>query len=352
MATIRRKGNKWQAIIRKLDGYPNAYKTWEKKQEAIDWATDEEARRASGLYFPDKLKKLTLTQLIDQYIDHTLPSKPKSFKDILRHLNWWKAELGAYSVIVIDTNMIAKLRKKLLDEPINKNKMRSTATINRYTSALSAVFSYGLKLHSWLRENPCRRLPKFKESPGRTRILGKEECKRLLFACKHSYNHLILPIILIAITTGMRQGEILNLTWDCIDFNQKLISIKMSKNGRPRSVPLTNKVEKYLLQLKEKSQPNIPHLFPSKRRFGHICIRKAWEDVIKRAKIEEIRFHDLRHTFATYAGQAGASNLQLQTAMGHRTLAMLNQYTHMDGMANREVSDSVSETLTGELPWL
>jgi len=263
MATIRKKGKKWQAIIRKNDGYPHTYKTFTTKQEAKDWAADEESRRSSGLHFPSKLQKLTLQKLIDQYIDHTLPSKPKSFKDILRHLNWWKAELGSHSVVVVDTNMIAKQRKKLLDEPTDKNKARSTATVNRYTSALSAVFSYGLKIYLWLRENPCGRLPKLKESPGRNRILTVEECERLLFFCKKSYSPLILPIVLIAITTGMRQGEILNLTWDCVNFDQKLISIKTSKTGHPRTVPLTRVVEKNLLQLHHQRNLNIPFLFPS-----------------------------------------------------------------------------------------
>ncbi|MGZ3633876.1 MAG: tyrosine-type recombinase/integrase [Parachlamydiaceae bacterium] len=88
-----------------------------------------------------------------------------------------------------------------------------------------------------------------------------------------------------------------------------------------------------------------PYLFPAKKRFGHICIRKAWDEAVKRARIEGLRFHDLRHTFATYAAEAGASNLELATAMGHQTLQMLQRYTHMNATTTYRLSTAVHDKI-------
>ena len=101
MATIRKKGKTWQAIIRKDDVFPSTYKSgFYTKQKAKDWAAQEEARRQQTNYFPEQVaKKHTLAHAIDQYIDLILLSKPKSGKDILRHLNWWKEKLGSYALM-------------------------------------------------------------------------------------------------------------------------------------------------------------------------------------------------------------------------------------------------------------
>ena len=91
--------------------------------------------------------------------------------------------------------------------------------------------------------------------------------------------------------------------------------------------------------------------FPSKKRFGEVSIRKAGDEALKRAEIKDFRFHDLRHTFATFAATAGASNLELQTAMGHRSLSMVSRYTHLDAKHTKKLSESVTAQLlsSGEL---
>jgi integrase len=112
----------------------------------------------------------------------------------------------------------------------------------------------------------------------------------------------------------MRQGEILSLTWDSVDLDQGIISLKETKSGYPRSIPLVGPSLEHFRKLFTLRNPNIPYVFPSKKRFGMICIRKAWDESLVRAGIQNLRFHDLRHTFATVAAKAGASNLELATA--------------------------------------
>ena len=216
MATIQKRKNKngstsYRVMIRPNDGLPPTYKTFPTLQEAKDWSVQEEARRRQGLYFPDQArKKHTLTELIDRYIELILPSKPKNARDILRHLNWWKEKLGKYGLNAISPDLIAGLRKELIEGKTPKGTQRTPATVNRYMASLSAVFTYGVKECGWINDNPMLRVCKLKEPIGRDRILTKEECDRLLFSCTQSRNPYLFIIVTLAISSGMRRGEILN----------------------------------------------------------------------------------------------------------------------------------------------
>ena len=197
-------------------------------------------------------------------------------------------------------------------------------------ASLSSLLSYASQRLNWISENPALRLIKLKENPGRDRVLSEDEIARLLSASKESKPPYLYCIILLTLTTGVRQGEILNLEWKHIDFQNKIAYIKETKNGRPRSIALCDPVTIELQRLYKVRNPQKPLVFASKTAFGKIDIKKAWQQALKRAKITNCRAHDMRHTFCTYAAAFGASNLQLQTATGHRTLNMLLQYTHMD----------------------
>lgn len=350
MATIQKrktkKGTSYRVMIRQSDGFPPASKTFPTLQEAKDWSKQEEARRRQGSYFPNQQQaKHTLSELIDRYITIILPTKPKNAKDTLRHLAWWKTKLGKYALHAISPNLIAQQRQELAEGITYKGTRRSPATVNRYMAALSCVMTYGIKECGWLTDNPCYRVSKFKESKGRDRIASVDECTRLIEACKQSRNKHLLPIVLLALTTGMRQGEILGLTWDRIDFDRQTITLKETKNDRPRTVSLVGLALEILQERCLCKNIHIPYVFPSKKRFGQICIRKAWEEALKRARIQELRFHDLRHSFCTYAAEAGASNLELAMAMGHQTLQMLQRYTHMNAAITHRLSTAVNHKL-------
>ena len=351
MATIQKRkkkngGPSYRVMIRKSDGFPAESKTFPNSQEAKDWAIQEEARRRQGIYFPDQaLRKHTLANLIDRYIIIVLPTKPKSARDTQRHLVWWKEQLGNYSVAAITPDLIAQCRQTLANGFTSSGKQRSPATVNRYLAALSSILTYAVRECGWIQSNPCLRVTKFKESPGRDRIASLEECIRIIEACKQSKSEHLLPIVLIAITTGMRQGEITGLTWDCVDLERGLINLKDTKNGRARTVSLVGEPLEILRERFVNRKIHSSYVFPSKKRFGQISIRKAWETALERAGIEGLRFHDLRHTFATYAAEAGASNLELAAAMGHQTLQMLQRYTHMNAKITHRLSTAVHERI-------
>lgn len=232
-----------------------------------------------------------------------------------------------------------------MSTPTLKGSKRSCATVNRYLSSLSAVLTYAAKELSWITANPCSNLKKLKENAGRDRVLTEQEILKLLGACKESHSPYLLCIVLIALTTGARQGEILNLEWSHIDFINKVAYLKETKNGRPRSIALSDSVITELKKLYEKRNPLKPLVFASQTAFGKVDIKKAWQKALEKGEIKNCRAHDMRHTFATMAAREGASNLQLATAMGHRTLSMLQRYTHLDVEVTKKFSNRISEEL-------
>ena len=350
MATIQKRKNKngttsYRVMIRPGDGLPTQYKTFPTREEAKDWAIQEEAKRRQGLYFPDKLKqKHTLAELIDRYIQDILPSI-KSAEDVLRHLNWWKMKMGKYTLNHVSSDLISKHRRELLDEVLPKGKKRSEATVNRYLASLSAVLSHGVKECEWLATNPMFRVRKLKESRGRDRVLSSEECSRLLEACAQSPNKLLLPFVVLALTTGARSGELLSLEWSSVDLEKGFIYLKNTKNGRPRVLAVIGEVMEMLKDLFSKHNPAKPAVFASKTRFGRLTLRKPWEKALKEAQITNFRVHDLRHCFATIASISGTSNIQLSTATGHQTLSQLLRYCHPDEASVHQLTTKVYEKL-------
>jgi integrase len=235
-----------------------------------------------------------------------------------------------------------------LSTPTYRDTKRSSATVNRYIASLSLSLTYACRQLRWINENPCFNLIKLKEAPGRDRVLTDEEVQRLLMTCRESRCAPLYCIVLMAFTTAMRQGEILGLTWNQVDFENQIAHLKETKNGTPRSVPLTNAVIQELKALFQSRNPNKSLIFASKTAFGALDINKPWNEALKCANIENFVFHSIRHHFATLAARSGASNLQLKTAMGHKTLQMLERYTHLDVQTTRHISLQVSQKILGD----
>lgn len=349
MASIQKRKNKngtshWRAVVR-IKGYPTVCNHFDRKQEADDWAADVERQIKQGKFRFDQHKQQhTFAQLLERYNNDGALEHIRSVADVTHHLNYWKSRLGSYELVHLTAELIGKERQHLANIPTNKNRKRSAATVNRYLSSLSALFSHAVNLR-WVDENPCFRLTKLKENPGRDRVLSENEISNLLNACRQSKSAYLYCYVLMSLTTGARQGEILGLEWRHVDFENQLAFLKETKNGRPRSISLAASVLDALLQLYQKRNSEKPLVFASKTAFGRVDLKKAWQEALKRAQIEDCRVHDMRHTFCTLAARQGASNLELATAMGHRTLGMLQRYTHLDVQVTKKFSKNISEQI-------
>ena len=162
---------------------------------------------------------------------------------LVRHLLWWKQELGHLLLAQIRPSLIAEKRDELLAGITSSGRLRSPSTVVRYLSSLSHVFSKAVKEWEWVRENPVLKIEKPRQSQGRKRVLDEIEQKRLLKACEESGSKDLFLIVAIALGTGMRKGEIMSLCWKDINLNlsegKGIIFLENTKNGRPRPILLT-----------------------------------------------------------------------------------------------------------------
>lgn len=345
MASIQKRLTKngqtrYRVQIRKNDGYPHISKTFLNKKDAENWAIQEENDRLKKKYLPELYnQKYKFNDLVDLFLK-TNVSYMKDTKDLLRHIRYWKESLGNYFLCDISSFLISKKKIELLKKQFNKKKI-SCSTVNRYLASLSSVFKFGVKECGFLKENPCLNVKRFQEPRERTRVLSVEEFNKIYDLCKQSENKFLLPIFLLAVTTGMRRGEILNLTWDHVNLSSGTIYIEMSKNGHPRTVSIYKELSKILQKLYYEKTKKTNLVFHSLKTFRILHFQKKWEKILKTAKIKNLKFHDLRHTFATYAAEAGASNLELATCMGHRTLQMLQRYTHINSKITYRLTNKV-----------
>lgn len=191
------------------------------------------------------------------------------------------------------------------------------ATINREISALKHMYK---KAEEWSFTvyNPTSKIRKLREENIRTRYLTDDERNNLLNACAEGPWYL-QPIVLIAINTGMRRGEILSLKWEDVDMKNHVIKIMKSKSGKKREIPM-NAILKDLFASIEHSEGTI---FPVNE------FKRAWGSALKKAGISNLRFHDLRHEFASQLVMAGVDIKTVQEFLGHSNLKMMMRYAHV-----------------------
>lgn len=207
------------------------------------------------------------------------------------------------------------------------------------------MLSTAIKEWGWLEENPVSKIQKPPENPARTRLLTVDEKDRLLEACRASKSQFLVPVMTIALLTGMRSGEILNLRWKDVDFTQNTITLHRTKNGDSRIVPLTAAVA----EIFQKS-PNYPGqqdtlIFKSPYKDGPISIRKSYCGALKRANIEDFTFHDLRRAAGSYLAMDGATLGELMAILGHKTPQMTYRYTRYYQEHLHKIMEKTSQNL-------
>ena len=337
MATIETRNSgsnkSYRARVR-IKGYKEVTATFTRKTDAKRWAAGIEADIRLGRYFPETHH--TLSDAIRRYSDHHLCQLKDAAKRS-QHLAWWNDKIGHLRLCEIKPGLISEYRAILQAEPSNygrhKGNFRSDATVNRYLASLSAMFTYAVNEWEWLDKNPCSKIKKLRENRGRTRFLSKNELSSLLSSCRKETDHPELEVIvLIAVTTGMRRGEILELRQSDIDRKRGRIIIRDSKNRESRSVALVSQVLSALNALNTvTSIRRDALLFPQLGADSEkpLYIDDMWERVRDRAGLTDFVFHDLRHTAASYLAMEGAGLIEIADIIGHKTLEMVKRYSHL-----------------------
>jgi len=339
MATIEKRttseGTTYRVKVR-LKGFPPDSATFERLTDARDWGNKTERDMKEGRYFGQS-KRHTFDDLADEY-------EPRAKEKT--HLDFWRGVFGPDTLDAITPARIAKERDKLLTEDTHlfatpptgdKDKdakrprsKRSGPTVNRRLAALSACLSHAVKELQWLERNPCFRITKSPENKGRVRFLSDDERTRLLAMCK-PHADLYLAVVL-SLTTGARQGEIMSLRWGQIDFARQVITLHETKNGESRALGLVGEAFALLHERAKVRSLTDDRIFPPKpyaKKAQCLDLTVPWNKARKAAGLTDFHWHDLRHTAASYLAMSGVSLLEIAKVLGHRTLQMVARYSHL-----------------------
>lgn len=320
----RRNGRvSWGVRIRVI-GYDTLSKSFPTKLEAQRWAAlHEAAARGRTLAVS---RDATLSDLIKEYSPRAKPSTA-------RLLRYWDDALGHLRLRDVTPALIAKHRDLLLGAPTRsfgqkRSKPRSASTVLHYLCALSSAFRYGMRELHWCDFNPVQNVSKPAPSRWRTRFLSDGEREKLLEECRG--NPHLYAAVLLSVTTGIRRGELHRLRWRDLDFTDRWAVLPETKNGDARGVPITEKVLTALQALPRTAE----NVFP-------FDLTRAWRGAMKRAEISDFRWHDLRHSAASYLAKSGASSVEIASLLGHRTLGMVRRYAHLANSHTRSLVDRV-----------
>jgi len=342
---VGKKGVSYRVEIR-LKGFPAQSATFRRLTDAKRWVQHTESAIREGRYFKTaESRKHTLAQMIDRYIREELPKKAKNINQ-KPQLLWWKSELGEYTLADITPDKIAECRDKLLTGKTDSEYIFAPATVVRYMAALSHAFTIAIKEWQWLDDSPMRKVRKPSLPRGRIRFLDDDERSELLKACLASKNEYLYLVVVLALSTGMRKSEILNLSWKNVDINRQRITIHDTKNKERKVVPLSN----HALELMKRHVHRIDTdlLFPSRiDKHKPIDLRTPWETVLKKADIKDFRFHDLRHSAASYLAMNGASLAEIAEVLGHKTLQMVSRYAHLSESHTKDVVSAMNAKIFG-----
>ncbi len=353
MATIQKRTSKdgittYTATVR-LKGYPIQNATFKRLTDAKRWIQDTESAIREGRHFKTtEAKKHTLADLIDRYIKDVLPTKPKSERRQRQNLEWWRGKLGAYVLADITPALIVQCRDELLTGQTIRNKQRSPATVVRYLAALSHAFTIAVNEWQWIDDSPMRKVKKPIEPRGRVRFLDDDERATLLKFCHESPNKTLYTCVVLALSTGMRQGELMGLQWRDVNLDDGFLILHETKNGERRRVALAGLALELLRNHAEEKTDNAPLLFPSERKPEQpIDLRKAFNNALKVANVQDFHWHDLRHCTASYLAMNGASLAEIAEVLGHKTLAMVKRYAHLSDSHVSNVVASMNHKMFG-----
>ncbi|KPJ67183.1 MAG: integrase [Coxiella sp. DG_40] len=352
MASIEKRTGKngditYRVKIR-LKGFSTQAVTFKRLTDARLWAQQTETAIRQGQYFKTtEAKKHTLSESIERYLKYILPKKPKSKKDQSIQLKWWAKAIGELTLADITPAVIAEQRDKLSNEITPSGRLRTPATVNRYLAVLSHLFTIAVKEWGWVEENPLRKVSKMKEPRGRVRFLSDVERGKLLAAAKESTNPYLYLVIVLCLSTGARRMEILGLSWQNVDLNRSVITLHETKNNERRVLPITGHALELFKQHAKVRRIDTDLVFPSHNPKKPMDIRTPWETALKKAEIEDFRFHDLRHSAASYFAMDGASLAEIAEVLGHKTLQMVKRYAHLSEAHTAKVVARMNEKIFG-----
>ena len=314
MATVQKRGPyQWRVQIRKK-GHPPQTRTFDVRSEADAWARQVEGEMDRGLFVSRKeAENTTLSEALDRYEREISSKKRSSDQDGIYVRHWKKTGLAARNLASIQGKDLAAWR----DERLLAVK---PATVDRELRIISHLFTIAVK--EWGMAglvNPVAQIRKPKLPPGRDRRLLPGELEKILANTESPH---LSDIVRFALETAMRRGEIAGMTWEMVDLKKRTVTLPETKNGEKRTVPLSSEALRILSEIPRRLDGSVWGITedPISRAFIRAC---------KRAKVEGLTFHDLRHEATSRLFEKGFNPMEVAAITGHKTLQMLKRYTHL-----------------------
>lgn len=347
MATITRRKNQdgttsYLAQVR-VTGFKPTSKAFSKQADAKAWAKaleeDLRKQRQQGATSED-VTRITVAQLIESYLDDPDTAALRYNDSLSLLLAWWSNECGTVRVLDLNVLELRKRRTKL-------HKGRQPATVNRYFSAMRSCWNWGRAAglvppdRAW----PTRLM--LREDNERQRYLDDDELKRLLEAAE-AHSPIMHAAVVLSLATGLRQGELLRLTWRDVDLDGQRIRIMRTKTDMPRAVFLPAAAVSALRALKRGDVVSATTIFlhESGEPLNKGTLRVRWLEIRDAAKLRNFRWHDLRHSCASFLAQQGATLLEIASVLGHRSTTVTRRYAHLVAGAPVTGHDALDRKLT------
>ncbi len=315
MATFRKRGKKWQAQVR-LNGHDPLSQSFTRKSDAEAWAKKTEVELQNQPSDQADKPTLILSQLLDRYERDITPKKKARYSEkyLLRNLR--SHSVASLELTQLTSEAICAYRDVRL-------KQVTPSSVRRELAVLQHCLEIAKREWGLLRENPVSHISKPSQGLARDRRIAESELVSLHNALGKSRNDLLAHVINFAMHTGMRRGEILSLTWQNVNLDKRTAHLPLTKNGESRTVPLSPQAIGILQDLRPVGQNGA--VFP----ISPNAFRLAWERVKRRAGIEGLRFHDLRHEAISRFFEMGLSVPEVALISGHKDPRMLFRYTHL-----------------------
>lgn len=341
MATIENRttadGNPRYRVKVRLPGSRPQSRTFPSHQAARAWAEQTEAtlRQQQQLH----QARYTVRDLVRRYRRHVLPTVSVGtarWREV--HLSWWEDRLGYLPLEDLTPALLVEGRDDLAQS-------RSPRTTRAYLATLEHGLKLAVEEWMWLDVSPMALVGKPKEPRGRVRYLTDAERPMLLTACQASSNRMLYPLVMLALATGARKGELVTLTWPQVDLRRALLTLHDTKNGESRNIPITGQALSVMWTHASMRRLDTQLVFPRQDGRHAIDIRHAWYQALRRAGIDHFRFHDLRHSCASYLAMNGASLVDIADVLGHKTLGMARRYVHLSEEHMRTVLHGMTSVI-------
>ena len=316
MATIRKRKDKYQALVR-LSSHPTVSKTFTLKSDARTWARETEIQIQKGNFDTAyKPIKETLRGILERYLIEVTPKKKSPEVEAIKIKRLLREPIAARPFSSLKPFHFVEFRDERSKKVSGTTTLKDLALLSHAIEI--ATKEWGLPLNA----NPVRQITKPKQNKPRNRRLEDNEEERLLRFCSQSQNHWLLPVVLMAIETAMRRGEILGLTWTDVEMEKRTLHLPITKNGDSRMVPLSIRAGQVLDGLPRDITGKV---FP----VTTMALRGLWDRACKRANIEDLNFHDLRHEATSRFFEKGLNVIEVASITGHKDPSMLMRYTHL-----------------------